>query len=245
MEPTALILFLVLALVAEILGTVGGFGSSLFFVPVAGLFFEFHIALAITGLFHITSNISKVILFHKGIVWRSVLFLGIASVVSVLLGAWLSTAFDGKFLKLLLGVFLIALSTLFLLKNNISLKPTKGSLVFGGLTSGFAAGLLGTGGAIRGLALASFGLGKDAFVATSALIDLGVDLSRTGIYFFEGYFDSVSMPLLLWLVLVSALGSFLGKLILDRISEQQFRRVVLWLILGVGIFTLASFFMGH
>ncbi len=243
MEPTELILFLVLALVAEVLGTIGGFGSSLFFVPVAGLFFEFHIALAITGLFHITSNISKVILFHKGIVWRSVLFLGIASVLSVLIGAWLSTTFDGKILKILLGIFLIALSSLFLLKNNITLKPTKGSLVLGGLTSGFAAGLFGTGGAIRGLALASFGLGKDAFVATSALIDLGVDVSRTGIYYFEGYFDSVSLQLLLWLVVISALGSYLGKLILAKISEQQFRLVVLWLIFGVGIFTIGSLFV--
>lgn len=244
MEPTELILFLVLALVAEVLGTVGGFGSSLFFVPIAGLFFEFHIALAITGLFHITSNISKVILFHRGIVWNSVIYLGAASVVSVLLGAWLSKEFDGNILKIILGVFLIALSMLFLIKKSVSLEPSKGSLVLGGLTSGFAAGLFGTGGAIRGLALASFGLGKEAFVATSALIDLGVDLSRTGIYFFEGYFNSVSLQLLLWLIATSALGSYLGKLILAKISEHQFRTVVLWLILAVGVFTLATLFMG-
>jgi uncharacterized membrane protein YfcA len=245
MEPTELVLFLVLALLAEVLGTVGGFGSSLFFVPIAGLFFEFHVALAITGLFHITSNMSKVALFHKGIVWNSVLYLGAASVVSVLLGAWLSTKFDGKILKIILGVFLIALSTLFLIKKDVALKPAKGSLVLGGLSSGFAAGLFGTGGAIRGLVLASFGLGKDAFIATSALIDLGVDLSRTGIYFYEGYFNSVSMPLMLWLIGVSALGSYLGKLILAKISEQQFRQVVLWLILGVGIFTVAALFINN
>jgi uncharacterized membrane protein YfcA len=122
------------------------------------------------------------------------------------------------------------------------LKPNKSSLVWGGLTSGFAAGLLGTGGAIRGLALSSFALGKEAFVSTSALIDLGVDLSRTGVYFFEGYFKSVELSIILWLAVVSALGSYIGKLILNRISEEQFRKVVLWLILFVGIATISAVF---
>jgi uncharacterized membrane protein YfcA len=107
MEAADLIVFLVLALAAEILGTLGGFGSSLFFVPIAGFFFEFHVALAVTGLFHITSNLSKVVLFHRGISKRIVLYLGSASVLSVLLGAFLSTRVEAKNLEIILGVFLI------------------------------------------------------------------------------------------------------------------------------------------
>ncbi len=242
MDVAELSLFLFLALVAEILGTVGGFGSSLFFVPIAGFFFEFHVALAVTGLFHITSNLSKVVLFHRGISKQIVMYLGTASVISVLIGALLSTRIDAKSLEIFLGVFLIALSAVFLIRNDVMLKPNKSSLVWGGLTSGFAAGLLGTGGAIRGLALSSFALGKEAFVSTSALIDLGVDLSRTGVYFFEGYFKSVELSIILWLAVVSALGSYIGKLILNRISEEQFRKVVLWLILFVGIATVSAVF---
>jgi len=240
MDVAKLSLFLLLALIAEILGTVGGFGSSLFFVPIAGFFFEFHVALAVTGLFHITSNISKVVLFHRGISKRIVLYLGTASVLAVLVGAFLSTQVEAKSLELFLGFFLIALSLWFLLKPSFMLNANKSSLIWSGMSSGFAAGLLGTGGAIRGLALSSFALGKDAFVSTSALIDLGVDLSRTGVYFFEGYFKSVELSIILWLAAVSAVGSYIGKLILNRISEDQFRKVVLWLILFVGISTIAA-----
>ena len=35
------LLFLALALLAEIAGTLGGFGSSVFFVPIANMFFDF------------------------------------------------------------------------------------------------------------------------------------------------------------------------------------------------------------
>ncbi len=37
-----IVLFILLALLAEILGTIGGFGSSVFFVPIASLFLEKH-----------------------------------------------------------------------------------------------------------------------------------------------------------------------------------------------------------
>ncbi|MFN5372299.1 MAG: sulfite exporter TauE/SafE family protein [Bacteroidia bacterium] len=189
-------------------------------------------------MFNINSNFIKVVMFHKGISKRIVVYLGTASVLAVFLGALLSTRVEAKSLEIFLGVFLIALSAVFLIKQHVVLKPNKTGLIWGGLSSGFAAGLLGTGGAIRGLALSSFALGKDAFVSTSALIDLGVDLSRTGVYFFEGYFKTVELSIILWLALVSAVGSYIGKRILNRISEDQFRKVVLWLILFVGIATV-------
>jgi uncharacterized membrane protein YfcA len=53
-------IFLFLALIAEIVGTVGGFGSSVFFVPIANIYFSFETVLGITALFHVFSNLSKI-----------------------------------------------------------------------------------------------------------------------------------------------------------------------------------------
>ena len=61
------IVFLILALLAEIIGTVGGFGSSVFFVPLAAFYFDFQTVLGLTAVFHLSSNISKIGLFRKGI----------------------------------------------------------------------------------------------------------------------------------------------------------------------------------
>lgn len=62
--------------------------------------------------------------------------------------------------------------------------------------SGLVAGLLGTGGAVRGLVLSAFSLPKDVFIATSAGIDLAVDASRTGVYYFNGYIGKDMLYLL-------------------------------------------------
>ncbi len=44
---------------AEIFGTVGGFGSSVFFVPMASYFLDFQTVLGVTALFHLSSNMTK------------------------------------------------------------------------------------------------------------------------------------------------------------------------------------------
>jgi uncharacterized membrane protein YfcA len=70
-------LFLLFALLAEIIGTIGGFGSSVFFVPIANFYFDFQTVLGITAIFHLSSNISKIALFRKGLDKNLLLYIGL------------------------------------------------------------------------------------------------------------------------------------------------------------------------
>jgi len=105
----------------------------------------------------------------------------------------------------------------------------------GGSLAGFLAGFIGTGGAIRGLVLASFNLEKNFFVGTSAAIDFGVDLSRTIVYLDGNYLERELWVYIPMLLVASFLGSYLGKLILGKLSQQKFRIILLGLILLMGI----------
>lgn len=233
-----ILLFTLLALVAEIIGTISGFGSSVFFVPVAAYFFDFHSVLGITAIFHVFSNLSKIYFFKRGVNWNIVLYLGIPAILFVSLGAYLSKFFDSTLLELILAIFLIGFSILFLIAQNFKIKPTHTNSIIGGSISGFVAGLLGTGGTIRGMTLAAFNLNKDVFIATSAFIDFGVDLSRGIVYFSNGYMHWHDMKYVLILIVVSVFGTYIGKKVLDRVSETTFKRIVLFVILGIGIVTL-------
>lgn len=238
MEPEHLIYFVILALLAEILGTVGGFGSSLFFVPIAGFFFDFHSVLGITALFHVSSNISKIALFRKGFDKKLVITIGIPAVLFVILGAFLSRYVNSNLLEIALSVFLLGLSVVFMIFKNLKLKPTLFNSIGGGALSGITAGLVGTGGAIRGLALAAFSLEKDVFIATSAIIDLGIDFSRSVVYFSNGYMHRHDLYLVPILLIVSVVGTLAGKKILTYISQAQFKYIVLILIFITGVITL-------
>lgn len=234
--------FILLALLAEILGTIGGFGSSLFFVPIAAYFLDFHSVLGVTALFHVSSNISKIVLFKKGVDRKLILYMGIPAVLFVITGAYLSRFIEGETLERLLAVFLILISFILLLFRHLVIPPTPANAVSGGAISGVAAGLLGTGGAIRGIVLTSFNLKRDVFIATSAVIDLAIDASRSVVYTLNGYVHAHDLYLIVILLLVSVAGTYIGKQLLTYVSEQQFRTFVLILILLTGVSTLFGSF---
>lgn len=231
-------------MLAEILGTIGGFGSSLFFVPIAGYFLDFHSVLGITALFHISSNLTKIYFFKKGVDWKLIFQIGIPSVIFVILGAFLSKFLDTALLEIILAVFLIALSSLFLIRQKLIVPPTKLNNISGGILSGFLAGLVGTGGSVRGIVLASYHLRMEVFIATSAVIDLAIDSSRAVVYTLNGYVHAHDLYLIPLLLVVSIIGTWIGKILLKKISEDRFRNIVLFLILITGIITLWKFIQG-
>ena len=236
------IIFYILTLFAEIIGTVGGFGSSVFFVPLASLFFGFHEVLGITALLHVFSNTSKIILFRKGFDWDIFKKIGISSIVFVIIGAYLSKYLVTNIAELILGLFLTIYATFLLMHTKFVVPKNTPNAILGGGLAGFMAGFLGTGGAIRGLTLASFNLHKDTFLATSALIDFGVDLSRFIIYFEQNYINQKMLVHTPFLLVISFVGSYIGKLLLSRISQENFKKIALWLILLVGIYSTYHFF---
>ena len=242
MSIDAILLFALLALIAEVAGTISGFGSSVFFVPIATYFFDFHSVLGITALFHIFSNISKIYFFRQGVNWKIVLYLGIPAALFVGLGAFLSKLISSEILETALAFFLIIFSLLFLLLRNFLIQPTNVNSIIGGTVSGFMAGLLGTGGAIRGMTLAAFDMKKGAFIATSALIDFGVDLSRGVVYVSNGFVHWHDMKYVLILLFISVIGTYIGKRVLVHVSEKLFKNIVLFVIFGIGLVTIVNQF---
>jgi len=240
-------LFFFIALFSEIFGTVAGFGSSVFFVPLAGFFFDFHTVLALTSLLHVFSNAAKLVLFGRHVQWRLLLLLGIPSICCVIVGALLSTKLQFKYTELILGLFLVAFSVFFFCKPLIKLAPNQFNAISAGGIAGFLAGIIGTAGAIRGLALAAFDLEKNVFVATSAAIDSGVDFSRMTVYLRANYLGSAFYWYARGLLLVAFVGSYIGKIALNKVDQKNFRRIVLVLVFLIGLTTLGKFVqqMGH
>jgi uncharacterized protein len=239
-----LFIFLLIALLAEILGTLGGFGSSLFFVSIAQFFFDMQTVLALTGLLHIFSNSSKIALFRKSIDWRLALSLGVPSVLLAIAGAYLTTMVNLEYSRLILGGFLIAFSIWFFLKPDFQLVPNLRNTLVGGGAAGFLAGFIGTGGAIRGLVLTSFHLEKSLFIGTSAAIDFGVDLTRTVVYLNHDFLSPGKIIYIPVLIVASFGGSYIGKIVVERISQETFKKILLGLVALMGIILIWGHFSG-
>jgi uncharacterized membrane protein YfcA len=228
-------LFFLFALACEIIGTLGGFGSSVLFVPLANFFFATSLVLSLTSILHVFSNTAKLWLFRKTISKHLFLLYGIPSLIFTLLGAYLTKVYSFIYLEWALAIFLLLFSGLFLLFPKIYLKANNSTALVSGSFAGFMAGFTGTGGAIRGMSLVAFNLEKNLFVGTSAAIDFGVDFSRMFIYYYNGFFQIEYVYYIPLLVIASFLGSYIGKQLLNKISQEIFKKIVLGLILLISI----------
>ena len=220
----------VLTVLAEILGVLAGFGSSIFFVPLAAWFVDVESVLGLTACFHLGSNGLKLFFFRKGVNWKFVRPILLSSVVFVALGAWLARATAPVGIELSIAAVAIGWSVYQWLMPNWRWPASQKSLLWGGGISGFLAGITGTGGMIRGLVLSSFGLSAELFIATNAVIDLFVDATRSVVYAANGFIHLHDLRLLPMLFIASWIGTWLGKMLLTRVSENRFRQIVLLVI---------------
>lgn len=234
MDASGVVLFFGSGLVAEIIATLAGFGSSTLLMPVAVLLFDFPTALLLVGVFHIAGSASRAAFFRHGLDRRILLLFGVPSLALTLAGAALVRSTPEATLKGLLGLFLIAYAAISLYRG-LRLSPTGGAMAVGGAVSGFLAGLIGTGGALRGAFLSAFSLPRDSYLANAALIALAVDLTRLPVYFGQGFSRDVPWTYYPLLIGIAWTGAFVGRRLVTRIPQDRFRTVVFALLLLVGL----------
>src|SRR3990172_5578472 len=150
--------FVFTALATEIMAAVVGFGSSTILTHIAALIFDVKTALALVGIFHAAGAIVRLLRFKPSIDRSFVLKFGVPTVLAALLGALLTRSISSNFLVILLGLFLAAVVIYEWARPQFQLPRTTTNDVTGGLLTGFASGLFGSGGAIRAASLQAFGI---------------------------------------------------------------------------------------
>ena len=114
-----------------------------------------------------------------------------------------------------------------LVKPKFSVNENSANAFLGGSLSGFLAGLIGMGGAIRSSFLVAFNLPKEVYVATSAMIAVVIDLTRIPTYIFTRAVEWSQDFILIPLLIISAyFGVRVGKILLNKINQATFRRIV-------------------
>lgn len=240
-SPGAWLLFLLCAFGAEVVGTMAGFGAATILTPVAVLFMDVKTAIAIVACFHLFGNASRLVLFRRHLHVRTWGQFGLIGVAFSVLGAGMTAQLPSAVVQLLLGGFLLLyIGATVAVPAGVALPPTRWTLMGGGMASGFVAGLIGTGGAIRSACLLAFGLPREAYLATSAAIALVVDATRLPVYLTSGFMTGDLMPVVASLIGVAVAGAWVGRRLIQRVSVEVFRRFVLAMLAFMGLKLLAE-----
>lgn len=237
------------ALFASALTFFSGFGLGTILTPVFVFFFPIEIAIALTGVVHLSNNVFKLLLIGKNINYSVFLKFGIPALLGSFIGALLlmrlgesSLAIEYQLLgvemhftlvKFIIALVLLAFSVMELLPFFEKLEFSKGALIPGGILSGFFGGLSGHQGALRTAFLIKLNLSKEAFIATGVGIACVVDFIRIPVYFSSFNADHLydNMSILLVAILSAFAGALIGRKVLTKATYGVIK-------IGVGAFII-------
>ncbi len=232
METGSWFIFLLCALLAEIVGSMAGFGAATILSPMAALLMDVKRAIALVAGFHLMGNACRLIFFGYAIDWKVWRRFGLTAVLASVVGVQVAAGLPSPVIVLCLGLFLVGYVAFDRWwPGGIRLPQRSATLATGGVVSGFVAGLIGTGGAIRSACLLAFGLPKERYLGTSAAIALMVDATRLSLYVMEGFVPRQGFAVILSLMLVAFTGAWLGQRWIRRVRAEVFH---LWVRVLLG-----------
>ena len=234
--------FFIIAFVAAAVASVAGFGTATMTIPFLSWIIGFKQAIIIIAFFHGFSNLFKLIQLRQAVNIRLMLWYGIPTVITAIVGAYLLEVVAPKAIGLGIGIFLVLFAIYTLINPSRTLPEREYVLVTGGLLSGFTAGLIGLGGAIRGAFLISTKIKKETYVATSASIALFTDIARCTTYVVRGNLESQYYWYIPVLLIIGFIGTRLGVRLLKWLPELTVKRIILVLLILVSISFIFNYF---
>jgi len=222
------------SLVGGLIASLAGFGIGSVMTPLLAAKLGMKLAVAAVAIPHVIGTAVRFWFLRREIDRRVMLSFGLTSAIGGLAGALLHHWIGGRALAFILAALLIFAGVTGLL--GIDLRFGRKTAWAAGALSGLLGGLVGNQGGIRAGAMMGFDVRKEAFIATSTAVALFVDGVRVPVYLVTEGRELLSIwPLVLGSAVAVVAGTLLGRLILGRLSEERFRRVVSALVLALGI----------
>jgi uncharacterized protein len=235
------LLVAVVGLVGGGVAALSGAGIGSMLVPLLALHVDFKAAVAAASVPHLVGSALRAFRLRKAIDRSVLVRFGVVCAVASLIGAVVHNWVTSPVITYIFAALLVLAGGLGLtgLSDRIRLGR-HGAWLAGGI-SGFFGGLAGEQGGFRAVALLGFDLRKEAFVATGTAIAVVVDGVRVPVYLFmqADAIGGLWGPIALGTAGVIA-GTLLGGMLLGRLPEALFGRIVSGIILAIGALLFAQ-----
>jgi uncharacterized membrane protein YfcA len=230
------LVLLAAALPAAILGGVVGFGTGLMLLPLVVWTVGVRASVPVLSLGLLLGNCSRAWWSRRELDWRAIGAYLAGAVPSAALGAVVYAGARVEWLSRLIGLFLIASVPLrrWLERGPVRMRLAHFPVL--GAATGFLSALVAAIGPVNTPFFLGYGLRRGGFVGTEAVCAAVVHLTKTVVYGRYALLSREAGGLGLAVGAVMFIGAYLGRRILDRMSERAFVAVVESLLVALGVF---------
>ncbi|MES2024407.1 MAG: sulfite exporter TauE/SafE family protein [Pseudomonadota bacterium] len=239
---TSYIFVLMVGLLAGAISGVIGTGSSIMLLPVLVFTFGPKQAVPIMAVAAVMANLARVMAWWKLVDWRAFTAYSITGVPAAAIGARTLLALPSHLIEICLGIFFIIMvpTRHWLMARNFRIKLWQLSII--GAIIGFLTGIVLSTGPLSVPAFTSYGLVKGAFLSTEAASSLVLYVAKV-ITFRE--FGAMPLEIFVKGLLVGAslmAGTFIGKVVVLKLSNQAFQHILDALLFCSGLSLLWAAF---
>jgi uncharacterized membrane protein YfcA len=237
-DPLALVALVAGALAASTLAAVTGFGGAAVLTPILVGVFGVRDAIPILTVAQLVGNASRVWFNRRELNLAVVGWFALGSVPAAVLGGILFARLSAPLLLRLLGVFLLASVAYRHWRNEPARQMPLRAFAPLGAASGFLSALLGSVGPLMAPFFLSYGLARGAYIGTEALATVVMHITKLATYGSLDVLTPAALRAGLLLGPIMVLGSFLGKRIVDRVSERVFVILIEAVLIVAGLMFL-------
>lgn len=230
-------LVLAIGAVAGVVSGIVGTGATIILLPVLALTFGPKSAIPIMAIVALMSNFAKITAWWKEIDWRATGAYALGGIPGAALGARTMLSLPPRVIDVALGTFFLVMipGRRWLAARNYRIGPL--ILIPTGLFIGFLTGIVVTTGPISVPIFTSYGLVKGAFIATEAAASLALYISKA--ITFRTFGALPTEIIVQGLITGSSVmaGTYLAKLLVERLSITTFQYLldVVMLVSGISL----------
>ncbi|PTN08304.1 sulfite exporter TauE/SafE family protein [Mangrovibacterium marinum] len=228
-------------LMASLLKGMTGFGFALLALPILTIFFPMQALVPAMTLFNLFTSLYILANIKLKVDYKYLVPMLLASFIGIPAGVQILQYLPERTMELTTGISIFSLSMVFLLSGSKEIPESrkKKPIVFAGFLSGFMASSMSIGGPPIALAMNRKGYTKERFRKMFALVSVINAVIATVLYVAKGIFVAFSLKFAAFLFPVMLLGSRLGDLLSNKVNQAQFKKMILYLNMVLGLFIVA------
>ncbi len=211
-----------LAFVTAVMGTAAGLGGGVLLLGVMATVFPPAALIPLHGVIQLGSNVSRVTLMHRYVLWSAIGAAAIGALLGAVVGGELVVSLPTALLEAVLGGFLLYVCWA---PRVTAGAPTRRRFFVLGAVGTVISMFVGATGSLLSPFVAGVSDDRRAFVATLAAMMIMVHGLKVVTFGVLGFAFAAYVPLLAAMIAAGYFGNWAGKHVLDRMPERLFRRI--------------------